>query len=385
MTASTDRPLSYWGSRVWPYLLLLLLTTIAYFASAKAGLYLAYVAQQVSAVWPPTGLALAAVLLLGYRVWPAIAVGAFWVNVITNEPIGTALAIAAGNTLEAIAGAWLLRRLPGFTPSLDRLRDVFGLIVLGALASTAISATIGVASLCLGGVQGWSAFGEFWRVWWLGDATGALVVAPALLTWSTWRRGDGVPHRRVEAAALAFVVAVVAFVVFAGQWRFVTTDHPLEYAVFPLVIWAGLRFGPRGAASVTLVTSAVAIWGAIHRQGPFGRDPVDQGLILLQLFMGVVAVTSLFLGAVASERARALSTRSSSMWPSGNEPRRDCAKPTGTRTSYCSRSGKATAARTSSWPCSRTSCATPLHPFAMPSISSSWSPPATRKSSSAAT
>ena len=170
---------------------------LTYFAAARAGLALAFVAEQVSPVWPPTGIALAAVLLFGYHVWPGIWLGAFLVNLGVQEPTGTAAAIAAGNTLEAIAGAWLLHRVAGFHPALERLRDVLGLLGL-ALVAAMISATMGVASL-------WLAASSPGRLrpalvdWWLGDAAGALVVTPALLTWG---RASAAGRRVVEAAAL---------------------------------------------------------------------------------------------------------------------------------------------------------------------------------------
>jgi integral membrane sensor domain MASE1 len=172
------------GSRL-PYLAKILALAAVYFGAAKLGLSMAFVAEQVTPVWPPTGIALAAIVLLGSRVWPGIALGAFLANVTANEPIGTACGTAAGNTLEALVGAWLLNHLVGFDPSLERLIDVLGLAVLATSASTAVSATIGVFSLCLGGVQPWTEVGSLWSVWWLGDAAGALVVTPAILVWST--------------------------------------------------------------------------------------------------------------------------------------------------------------------------------------------------------
>ncbi|PYS49417.1 MAG: hypothetical protein DMG13_23515 [Acidobacteria bacterium] len=159
-----------------------LLTAALYVASAKLGLRLAFAAEQVTVVWPPTGIALSAVLLLGYRVWPAITLGAFIVNVTTNTPLLTSLGISAGNTLEAVAGAYMLNRWIGFHPSLQRFRDIFGLILFGAIVSTAISSTIGVTSLCLMGIQPWQRFGSLWGVWFLGDAMGDVIVAPLVLT-----------------------------------------------------------------------------------------------------------------------------------------------------------------------------------------------------------
>src|SRR5262249_4595149 len=146
---------------------------VVYLAAAKGGLALASLAPQVTLVWPPTGIALAAVLIFGLRVWPAIALGAFLADATTAEPPLTAAGIALGNTLEAVAGGWLLQSL-GFRARLGRLRDAGALVVLGAGLSTTISASVGVTSLCAGGVQPWSEFGSLWGTWWLGDAGGDL-------------------------------------------------------------------------------------------------------------------------------------------------------------------------------------------------------------------
>ena len=187
-----------------------------YFGAAKLGLTMAFVAEQVTAVWPPTGIALAALLLFGSRAWPGIALGAFLANATANAPLGTAAGIALGNTLEALLGAWLLRRLVGFDKALERVQDVLGLVVLAAGVSTMVSATIGATSLCLGGLRPWTAYPALWSVWWLGDAMGNLVVAPVLLSWAGWHRMAWRPRRVAEAAALLLGLVAVSLLVFAG-------------------------------------------------------------------------------------------------------------------------------------------------------------------------
>jgi integral membrane sensor domain MASE1 len=141
-----------------------------YVAAAKIGFEAAFVAEQVTPIWPPTGLALWAMLCLGVRAWPAVWVGAFLTNATTHVPLLAAGAIATGNTLEAVVGAWLLRRFTGLDHLLERLKHIVGLVVAAALVSTAISATMGVAALCAAGMQPWSRFGLLWGLWWLGDA-----------------------------------------------------------------------------------------------------------------------------------------------------------------------------------------------------------------------
>ncbi len=282
-------------------LLILVALAAVYVASARLGLSMAFVATQVSAVWPPTGIALAAVLLLGPRVAPAIFVGALVANVWTGAPLTVSAGIAVGNTLEALTGGWILRRA-GAATSLASLRDVVLLVTASAILGTMVSATIGVTSLCLGGVESWSAFGRLWLVWWIGDSVGALVVAPLLLAWSTapslgWSR-----RRALELALLLVATAGVSVAVFVGAFGFWSGAYPLHYAIFPFVIAGALRFGQRGATSITTVASSVTIWSTMNGYGPFAAGTTSERLLMVQLFMAVVAVTGLFLAAAISER-----------------------------------------------------------------------------------
>jgi signal transduction histidine kinase/ActR/RegA family two-component response regulator len=274
-----------------------------YVGAAKLGLSLAPdESKQVTAVWPPTGIALTAVLLLGYRVWPAIAIGAFIVNVTTpNEMVSTACGITAGNTLEALAGAWLLRSLARFDGSLARMTDALALIVLGAGLSTALAATIGVASLCLSGTQPWSAFGPLWGLWWLGDAMGDLIVAPLVLTWV---RDFHWPRRLAEALVLFALLLIVAWFGFGPPSISNGGTRGWAYCMFPLIMWAAVRFGQKGTTAVTIVAAALAIWSTAHGMGPFGGGGVPQRLLTLQLFLGVAATSALLLSAALAERER---------------------------------------------------------------------------------
>jgi len=274
-----------------------------YFWAAKLGLSMAVTAEQVSAVWPPTGIALAAILLLGHRIWPGIWLGAFMVNATANEPLGVAFGIALGNTLEAMIGAWLLLQCVAFDKSLERLKDVLGLIVLAACLSTAISATIGVVSLCLGGVHPWTSFASLWSVWWLGDAMGNLVVAPVVLTLAAPLSFSS-RRRTAEAVALALGLVAIGLIVFNARTLLDSAHYSLVYTIFPFVIWAALRFGQRGATAVTCVASVFAIWGALHGVGPFGSGAIHDRLMSLQAFLGIVAVTGLLLAASLAERRR---------------------------------------------------------------------------------
>jgi signal transduction histidine kinase/CheY-like chemotaxis protein/integral membrane sensor domain MASE1 len=282
-----------------PWSLLLGIAAV-YFAAAKLGLAMAFVAPQVTVVWPPTGIAIAAVVLFGNRVWPAIWVGASLANTTTAEPWAVAAGIATGNTLEALAGAWLIRRW-AVHPALERIGHVVRLVAAG-LPSTAISATIGVLSLCIGVLQPWPAFGSVWLVWWLGDVMSVLVVAPLLLVWSGAPQRDWSPVRICEAAA--FLVALVASLGLIFVTGALPAATPLHYLLFPFVIAAALRFGQPGTTVLNLAASVIAIWGTAHATGPFSGGTVAQGLVQSQLFIAVVAGTGLVLAAAIGERAR---------------------------------------------------------------------------------
>jgi signal transduction histidine kinase/ActR/RegA family two-component response regulator len=284
------------------------LLAVVYLAAAKLGLSLAFLVEQISPVWPPSGIALAAILLFGFRVWPGIVLGAFIANATANEPLLTAAGIAMGNTLEAVTGAWLLKRVAKFENSLERVRDVLGLIVLAALMSTMLSATIGVVTLCLSHqylpqlertIQ-WSDFASLWSVWWVGDAMGILVVTPPLLTAAS--SGRDLFERLWESSALFVALVATCSLIFVND---LTTDLgqvSLAYLVFPYVIWSALRLGPCGTSLVTLTASSLMIWATLHNYGPFGTGPIHERLVVLQIFVGVVAISALLLSAALAER-----------------------------------------------------------------------------------
>jgi signal transduction histidine kinase/integral membrane sensor domain MASE1 len=282
------------------------LLALLYFLVARAGLLLATVGAQVTLVWPPTGLALAALLLGGLRLWPGVALGATLVNLSTGVSLATACGMGTGNTLEAVLAVLLLRRLD-VHPSLQRLRDVVALVALAAGVSTGASATIGVASLVLGGVFPWSAVPDAWGTWWLGDALGDILVAPALLIWATRPLRSPPASRGGEAALLLTATLVASLAIFGGWIGTTTVALPLVYLVFPLMLWAALRFGPPGVVTLTLLVSALALWSTVHSSGPFGHGGLlRDNLLHLQLFMGVVGVTGLLLASAVAERESAL-------------------------------------------------------------------------------
>lgn len=289
-------------SRVLRRLGLLLALATVYFIAGRLGLRLAFVHPSASAVWPPTGIAFAAIVLFGYGVWPAILVGAFLVNLTTSGSIWLSALIAAGNTLEGVLGAYLVNRFARGGQAFDRSADVFRFALLAGVTSTAVSATVGVTTLALGGSAPWADYGSIWLTWWLGDTVGNLVIAPALVLWGADPRPRWDRRQALEAAALLAALVLVALVVFGGLLPTRGKDYPLEFLCLPFLIWAAFRFGQREAAAVVVVLAAIAIWGTLRGIGPFVRPVRNESFLLLQTFMGVTGVMTLALAALVAER-----------------------------------------------------------------------------------
>jgi PAS domain S-box-containing protein len=273
---------------------------VAYVLAARVGFAFASAAEQVTTVWAPTGISLAALLLFGVSLWPAIWIGAFAANAGSEAPLWTAAVIATGNTLEALSAAWMLRQLPSFDPTLRRVRDAIAFILLGAGISVVVSATVGVVTLCGAGVQPWARFSELWWAWWLGDTLGALVVAPVLLT--SARRTRWTRKQWIDAVLLVAGVVTATHIVFGQVFGTATASHPLEYVIFPFVIAAAVRSGQAITALVVLAGTIVAIWNTAQGAGPFAGPALHQSLVLLQAFMGILAGTGLLLAAAIAER-----------------------------------------------------------------------------------
>jgi PAS domain S-box-containing protein len=252
----------------------------------------------VTAIWPPSGIALSVLLLRGKRVWPGIFLGAFVSNALNHEPIYVAAGIAAGNTLGPFLGAYCLRRFVQFDVSLHRLRDVLGLALIGSALAMVVTATNGVANLVLAGILSWSDAPSVWLTWWIGDAMGVLLIAPPLLAWFAHRHFDWAFPKLSELTLAAIALyGVTAHIFFANA--------PVAFLIFPPVIWISLRFGPRESAVAVLAVSAVAVWRTSYGTGPFGSGSMDGRLGTVVAFMSVLSMTALTLAALAAERRQA--------------------------------------------------------------------------------
>jgi integral membrane sensor domain MASE1 len=273
---------------------LIVAVAAAYFGAGKLGLLAQLVRGTVTPAWPPTGIAVAALILVGWRVWPGVALGAFLVNLTLRLPAAALVMITIGDTLGP-ACAYLLVRRTGFRAEMNRLRDVLALIFPGALAGMLISATCGSGALVLTGAITTRHFWPAWSVWWAGDAAGVLLLTPVLLALRSarWPR-DASPVRWGEAAAL--LVSVLGISILASR------TANLLFLVSPLVIWAAIRFQRAGAAPCALAASTVTILAAVHGTGPFAGHDLVTNMVTLQAFNGVTALTGLVLAALITER-----------------------------------------------------------------------------------
>ena len=293
------------NARKIPTLPAISVLTLIYLIAGKLSLHLAFVHKSASPVWPPAGIALAALLVLGFRVWPAIFVGAFLVNLTTVGNIFTSFGIASGNTLEAICGAWLVNRFAGGPRVFDRPQGVFT-FALAALISAAVAPTAGVSSLAVGGFAQWSNYWPIWLTWWLGDASGDLVVAPLLVLWSVsatqrkWNR-----KQAVEVSVLLLLLVLLAETVFGGWFPISARNYPISFICGPIVIWTAFRFTPRETATSIFVLSAIAIWGTLHGFGPFILQTENQSLLMLQSWTAALTITAMAIAAAIAERNRA--------------------------------------------------------------------------------
>jgi PAS domain S-box-containing protein len=279
-----------------------------YYAAARLGLRYASIGQSISLVWPPTGLAIAALILLGQRAWPGIAAGAFLANAGTPVPLATAAAMAAGNTLEAVVAVALLTRRAGSPLRLDAMMTVRALVLSAAPAGALVSAIIGVTALVAGGALPGTAFASAAAVWWTGDLLGALIVAPLLLAWLTAPTSTHSVRGTLEVVLLCLGTVLAAELGLGHLLPVPALLRRLDYLylLFPFAVWAALRFGSRGASLMTFVIAVVAVWRTVTGGGPFNTDSGGGTLFAVGCYLAIVAVTGLLLAAaVTHERETA--------------------------------------------------------------------------------
>ena len=277
----------------------ILAVALVYFLAGRFGLYLSPVHQSVAGVWPPSGIALALCLLVGNRVWPGIFLGALAIDLATSHAIGPSLLISAANTFECLLGAWFIRRFAGGLEAFDTAPAIV-VFTESVVAAALLGATLGVVALMAGNLVPGSRVYEVWLTWWLGDATGALIITPFIILW--WRdpfEGWSWP-RVIEAAILLAIIVVTGYWMFDGAAG--ARRYPLTFLPFPPLLWIALRFGPRETMAAVLIFAVFAIGGTMRGIGPFAWSSPIESLGLLQSFLGVSTLASLALAAEAKRR-----------------------------------------------------------------------------------
>jgi PAS domain S-box-containing protein len=288
--------------------LILLVVGLAYYATGRLGLDLAIGNSSISVVWPPTGIAIAAVVLEGFDVWPAIAVAAFWVNMAVTGDVLTSLPIALGNTLEAVIGGYLVLRFARGREAIDRPTDVLRFALLGAFAAPLVAATVGATTLTVAGLSARALYGQAWSTWWLGDAVGALEFTPLLLALAAWwgsRSRGSESSRTAEAVAIGAATFGLAALAFGRSPNALLGGTPIIFILLPPVVWAAFRFGPLGASLAVTSTSLIAIVGTLLGNGPFASLSHADALDALRVFVGSLALTGFLVAAETVQRGRA--------------------------------------------------------------------------------
>jgi PAS domain S-box-containing protein len=276
----------------------ILILAAVYFISARLSLFLAFEGTNASPVWPPTGVALAAVLIAGYRVTPGIFTGAFLANIFALKGMGFSLSAsiitsfftAFGNSLEASAGAYLIRRYNGGSYPFDNTKSIFNFVVFGALLSTLISATAGVTSYCAA-IDNWVVFPSVWLTWWLGDTTGVLLFTPFLVSLTKWKSLDWGKSKTIEFFAMFLLLGFISYIVFA--WK-----YPANFLIIPVLLWGILRFDVFETSLSVVFVSGLAVAGTMRTANTLSGEALNKTFLYIQSYLGVISATALFLSVV---------------------------------------------------------------------------------------
>ncbi len=277
-----------------------------YFVGGLIGKETTFLSGSVALVWPPAGIALAAILLFGYRFWPGVALGAVLFSFMNGMPFGFfTLGTAIGNTMGAVVCAFLLKKIIAFDNAMERIRDVTGYIGLACFLGTTVNAAFNVVSLAYSGAVAWDNLFPTTLVWWVPNALAGLVVAPFIITWATPSAIRWNVRLITEAAICGAGLVGGTMISFNSWFVYGIQNYPLAYLPFPFLVWGALRFGQRGATTGTLLVSALAIYSLARGTGPFVTNSEADSLMLIGSYIGILAVTNMLLAAAAAERRAA--------------------------------------------------------------------------------
>jgi integral membrane sensor domain MASE1 len=274
---------------------------IIYSATGKLGLKLAYANASATAVWAPTGIAIAIMILKGYRIWPAVFVGAFLVNYTTTWYVPTSVSIALGNTLEGLAGAALIRSFANGHLVFEKPVTIFKYFFFAGLLSTTISSTIGVLSLCISRFEDWNNFFNIWLTWWLGDSAGALLISPLIIIWAVHNKIKWNTKKFFEGLGIFVFLAVLCFVEFTDFTVAGPNHYPFSYIIILPFVWVAFRFSPRAVVTYAFAFCGVAIWGTLNGFGPFVVSSQNDSLLFIQAFICILTIMSIGYSSVITE------------------------------------------------------------------------------------
>ena len=284
----------------------MVILTACYFVGGLLGKEASFLGGSIALVWPPAGIALAAILLFGYRFWPGVALGAVLFSFTNGMPFGFfTLGTAVGNTVGAIVCTFLLRNFIAFQNAMERTRDVTGYIGLACFLGTTVNAAFNVVGLAYAGTVSWEQLFPTILEWWVPNALAGLVVAPFIIAWATpcSTRWDAKPIAEAVICGAALVAGTL--ISFNSWFVYGIQNYPLAYLPFPFLVWGALRFGQRGATTGTLLVSALAIYSLLQKRGPFVTGTETESLMLIGSYIGILAVTNMLLAAAATERRQA--------------------------------------------------------------------------------
>ncbi len=289
----------------WSYGLQLLVTAGLVFLANRIGYLFTSETETAALIWPQSGVSLAAVLLLGYRIWPAIGLGALCAYLSESTPIGFTISATIGNTLEPLVGAFLLHRVMGFRIQIERSRDVLNLVLCGAILSPMVSSTLGVTALCATGMQPWAQYISSWVTWWLGDAFGIIVVTPLLIKWFRRPLPSLRGRNAAEVVLLAVLLGFANILAFGDLDILRGLDYSLAFLVVPLLLWAALRFGMHGATLGSALTALFAVIRTAQGVGPFTYQTQIADMAMVWVYLIVITLTTMVLGATVVDREKA--------------------------------------------------------------------------------
>lgn len=276
-----------------------------YFLTARLGFFFPFDGELATLYWPSTGFSLAVLLLLGLDRWLGITIGAVLIALSNRHSLNLTIAITLTHTLEALVGAYLLKRYFALDYHFERTKDVLSFVVIGAFLSAAIGATLAVASFAISPEGQSMVVAVRWWHWWVGHVISILTLTPVILIWYSNRQFGWRGWQMVDLCMSVGLLLAVTVTVFIHIVDFPIGNYPLGHVVFPFLLWIALRFTPREVATAGLAVCVIAVIGTINGTGPFSRPNLDLNLLLLFTFVFSVISMALLISTILTQRRHA--------------------------------------------------------------------------------